>query len=141
MHSRQTGAAPVAPPDARDPAHEGRLAPEREDEVTELQLTEDQKAELRAELCGGEKASSDVRIVILQRGWVMVGRYLRAGDDCALTNCSVIRLWGTTKGLGEIAEGGPTSKTVLDKCPTARFHALTIVASLDCVESKWRKHL
>ena len=109
--------------------------------MTELQLTEDQKAELRAELCGGEKASSDIRIVILQRGWVAVGRYYQDGDDCCLTDCSVIRLWGTTKGLGEIAEGGPTSKTILDKCPTLRFHRLTVIATMDCVESKWHKRL
>jgi len=78
-----------------------------------------------------------LRIVILQRGWVFVGRFTRTGNDCLLTNAAVIRIWGTTKGLGQIAEGGPTSITVLDRCPDVRFNELTTVAYIDCVESKW----
>ncbi len=84
---------------------------------------------------------SPIRIVILQRGWVKVGRYFQDGSNCRLADCAAIRLWGTTKGLGEIAEGGPTSKTVLDKEPTCRFHELTVIAMIDCKESKWTKHL
>ena len=107
----------------------------------ELELTDEQKAQLKKELCNGEKPSSDVRIVILQRGWVMVGRYSESGDECKLTDCSNVRIWGTSRGLGEIAEGGPTGSTKLDKQPVTRFHKLTVIATIDCVESKWRKHL
>jgi len=109
--------------------------------VPELELTQEQADALRKQLCNGEKPSSDVRIVILQRGWVMVGRYSEKGDECMLTDCSNVRIWGTTKGLGEIAECGPTSSTKLDKQPVTRFHKLTVIATIDCVESKWRKHL
>lgn len=76
------------------------------------------------------------RIVILQRGWVMVGNWNQDGEDVVLTNARVIRVWGTTKGLGELALSGPTSKTVLDDAGTARFHVLTVIAALDCV-SGW----
>jgi hypothetical protein len=107
----------------------------------ELELTDEQKAQLKKELCSGEKPSSDVRIVILQRGWVMVGRYSESGDECRLTDCSNVRVWGTTKGLGEIAEGGPNGSTKLDKQPVTRFHKLTVIATIDAMESKWRKHL
>lgn len=78
------------------------------------------------------------RIVILQRGWVFVGNYYQDGHNCTLENASVIRSWGTTKGLGEIAENGPTAKTVLDKCNTVRFHELTIIATIDCREENWK---
>jgi hypothetical protein len=105
-----------------------------------VELTEDQKRELKAELCRSN-GNSDVKIVILQRGWVAVGRYKQDGDECTLTDASVVRIWGTKKGLGEIAEGGPTSDTKLDKCPTLRFHRLTVIATMDCVEGKWSKHL
>jgi hypothetical protein len=87
------------------------------------------------------KTSGDIRIVILQRGWVVVGRYSQEGSNCKLTNASVIRFWGTTKGLGEIAINGPTSKTILDKSPDIRFHELTIIATIDCVESVWNTKL
>lgn len=82
-----------------------------------------------------------VKITILQRGWVCVGRYIKSGDERRLENASVIRLWGTSKGLGEIATGGPTSSTKLDPAGTVRFHALAEVASIDCDSEKWKAHV
>jgi hypothetical protein len=84
--------------------------------------------------------SKDIRIVILQRGWVLVGRFFQGGSDCKLEQASVIRKWGTEKGLGELVSG-PTSSTVLDPCGVSRFHELAIVATLDCEAQKWEKHL
>ena len=84
--------------------------------------------------------SKDIRIVILQRGWVMVGRFSKDGQDCKLETASVIRKWGTEKGLGEIISG-PMPSTVLDPCGVSRFHELAIVATLDCEVGKWEKHL
>jgi len=85
----------------------------------------------------------DVKIVILQRGWVMVGRFERNGADCKLYNASVIRRWGTEgKGLGYIAKNGPTADTILDKCyGVVEFDNLTTVAMIACEESKWKKEL
>lgn len=82
-----------------------------------------------------------IKIIILQRGWVMVGRFSQQGTECKLTNAAVIRNWGTSKGLGEIAEGGPTSSTKLDPVPTVTYHELTAIAAIDCEESKWKDHL
>ena len=85
-----------------------------------------------------ETIKGDIKIVILQRGWVMVGRFERCGNDCRLSNASVIRAWGTTKGLGEIAKNGPTDKTTLDKCyGLVEFDYLTVVAMVSCEEKKW----
>lgn len=78
-----------------------------------------------------------LRIVILNRGWNLVGYFTQEGSQCKLTNAAVIRRWGTTKGLGQIAENGVTKATILDKCPDVRFHELGMVASIDCVEEKW----
>jgi hypothetical protein len=83
---------------------------------------------------------SPIRIVILQRGWVAVGYYEQDGDNCVLRDASVIRVWGTTKGLGELVTG-PTSKTVLDRSGTMRFHALAVVATLDCEVTSWAARL
>lgn len=81
----------------------------------------------------------DYKIVILQRGWVMVGKLERSGSECKLHQASIIRYWGTTKGLGEIAASGPTSKTILDKCGgLVEFDYLTVVASISINEEKWR---
>ena len=76
-------------------------------------------------------------IVILQRGWVVVGRVTRSDNQLIITEASVVRRWGTTSGLGEIAMNGPTANTILDKCGTVRVHELAVVATMDCVEAKW----
>lgn len=82
------------------------------------------------------------RIVILQRGWVVVGKYYQDGDDCRLENGAVIRIWGTTKGITELVNGPIANKTILDKSEyPIRFHELTIVAMLDVNEAAWAEHL
>ena len=86
------------------------------------------------------KPTGDIKIVILQRGHVAIGRLSKDGDMCKLTGASIIRVWGTTKGLGEIAYEGPTDKTKLDKCPDIEFHILTTIATIDCMEEPWESH-
>jgi hypothetical protein len=66
----------------------------------------------------------------------MVGEFKQDGHQCTLENASVIRLWGTTKGLGELLNG-PLSGTKLDPCGHVEFHELTMVANLKCVADKW----
>jgi hypothetical protein len=82
------------------------------------------------------------KIVILQRGWIMVGKLERKGAECKLHNASVIRTWGTTKGIGEIAENGVTATTKLDKCfGVVEFDYLTVVATIACNELKWKDNV
>jgi hypothetical protein len=80
---------------------------------------------------------SPTRIVVLQRGNIIVGTWHENGDEITIDNAAVIRVWGTTHGLGEIARGGPTPKTVLDRCPPIRFHRYTVVMSIDCDGPAW----
>jgi hypothetical protein len=94
-------------------------------------------AYVREDSVSKEEVKGDIKIVILQRGWIMVGRFEREGNDCKLHNASVIRSWGTTKGLGELALG-ITISTKLDKCNgLVQFDYLTVVAMVDCKEDKW----
>lgn len=85
-----------------------------------------------------ETIRGDIKIVVLQRGWIVVGYFSKSGSDCKLEKANVIRSWGTTKGLGEIAQNGPTSNTKLDKCfGLVEFDTLTVVMSIACKESVW----
>lgn len=95
--------------------------------------------DVKSQLAKKSITPSKRQIVILNRGWVVTGNYSEKGDECTLTNASVIRVWGTTKGLGEIAEGGPTSSTKLDPVPDIRFHKMTMVARMDVNETNWDK--
>lgn len=103
----------------------------------EIEVSESELKKLKGN-CGN--SNSPIKIVILQRGWVFVGRFSKVGTECKLDNAYCIRQWGTTKGIGELVSG-PTSSTKLDDCGTVRFHELTIIASIDCEESKWNSKL
>ena len=79
-----------------------------------------------------------LKIAVLQRGWVFIGRFSQEGEQCKLTNAACIRIWGTKSGIGEIAAGGPTKNTVLDRCPDVNFHVLTAILVMDCTEARWK---
>lgn len=77
------------------------------------------------------------QIIVAQRGWVFVGEVSTEGEQVKIENASCIRRWGTTKGLGELAQNGPRPNTVLDSMGTVRLHSLAVVASIDCEAEKW----
>lgn len=83
--------------------------------------------------------TGDIKIVVLQRGWIYIGRFERNGNDCKLHNASCIRIWGTTKGLQELVNGA-TSKTILDKCEgIVEFDWLTVVHTITVNKTKWNQ--
>ena len=84
-------------------------------------------------------SKKDIKIVILQRGWVFIGQWFQKGSNCWLENAYCIRKWGTTKGLGQLAMEGKLNDTELDKTPTVRFHELTVIATINCDEGKWKE--
>lgn len=85
--------------------------------------------------------SENIRIAVLQRGWVVVGHYKQDGEMCNLTHCAIIRNWGTTRGLGQIAKEGPTKSTILDKCEDIEWHVLTGIFTMKCMEEVWKSVL
>jgi len=91
--------------------------------------------------CQSNNITSPIKIVVLQRGWVVIGRFERKDNDCKLYNAHIIRSWGTEKGLGELAKG-KTSKTVLDKCHgIVEFDYMTTILLINCEEEAWSKIL
>ena len=80
-------------------------------------------------------------IVILQRGWVVVGDLFKNGEEYVLRNGAVVRRWGTTNGLGELASEGKRSETKLEPIPETKFHELTVIAMIKCEETKWKNCL
>ena len=110
------------------------------------ELTLGQVKELRSVFGSKITTNQDVLVtevlnLVLQRGWVVVGRYTRKGQYVYLTDANIIRSWGTTKGLGELAFSGPTSDTKLDPLPELEAHILTVVLTTQCVGEKWEQKL
>ena len=86
-------------------------------------------------------ASKDIQIVVVEGGWVLVGIAKLTGvqsQTLELTGAHVVRHWGTTKGLGEIALDGPTKQTVLDKLGMAFVQLKQVRFTIPCNASKWK---
>ena len=85
-----------------------------------------------------KKVLSRFAIVVADRGFVFVGDANISDDWCVITGCKNIRRWGTTCGLGELAEKGPREKTVLDECGVVRIPMDSVACMLDSDGSKWQ---
>jgi hypothetical protein len=83
--------------------------------------------------------SKDIRIVILQRGWIVVGVYSQVGNKCYIENGYNIERWGTTEGLGELAYKGKLPETRLRKLPKLEYNELTEVLNIKCNNCEWEK--
>ena len=74
------------------------------------------------------------KIVVCQRGFVYAGHVEFRGDYIIITDAVNLRVWGTTKGLGELALTGATPETKADDCGTVRVHELAVVSMIDAKE-------
>ena len=79
-------------------------------------------------------------IVVLDRGFIYVGDTEYDGEWCTITNAKNIRKWGTTNGLGQLVNDGPTAETKLDVINgTVRCPARAVISLIDTEKSKWSK--
>lgn len=82
-----------------------------------------------------------MNIYVMERGFVLVGRPTESRDALfiVLKDCGVVRRWGTTKGLGELATKGPQRETVIDREPDGvRIRATAIYREIPCADSAWK---
>lgn len=73
-------------------------------------------------------------IVVIQAGWVAIGEVTRHRDlgITKITDAKIIRTWGTTKGLGQIALEGPTSETILDESGVIEVYDHAVIMTFKC---------
>jgi hypothetical protein len=79
----------------------------------------------------------DVKIVVLDRGFVYVGRVEQGADWLTIRNAKNIRVWGTTKGLGELVSG-PLKDTKLDAVGIVRAPMRAVISVIDASEASWK---
>jgi hypothetical protein len=73
------------------------------------------------------------QIVVISSGWVAIGDVTQTLTHTIINDASVIRTWGTTKGLGQIALEGPTKDTILDYAGTITCMNHAVLFLIDCV--------
>ena len=79
-------------------------------------------------------------IVVLDRGFIYVGKVTVDGDWCVIENAKNIRVWGTTNGLGELVNG-PTKTTKLDAVGNVRAPLRAVISIIDANDEKWNSSL
>lgn len=83
------------------------------------------------------RCDGDIKIVVADRGFVYVGKVEETDSFVRLVNASNIRVWGTTKGLGELVSG-PMSGTKLDKVGTVKIPTRAVISIIDVEQAKWK---
>lgn len=77
-------------------------------------------------------------IIVLQRRFVLVAEVPPNQKDnllITLGKSAIVRRWGTSEGLGELANKGPLPDTILDKEPKESKIALfAIIRCIPCSE-------
>lgn len=86
-----------------------------------------------------EDPKGEIEIVVLDRGWVVVGQVSIKGEEVVIKKGHVIRRWGTTNGLGQIAQEGPTADTKLEAAPLIKTTLGAVVCRFGCDQDKWDK--
>lgn len=85
----------------------------------------------------------DINIYVMDRAFVLVGETVSDGGEWVkLKRCAVIRKYGTTRGLGQIALEGPTKETILDSEPEGTaIHMRYVLRRIPCNANAWNKWL
>lgn len=76
-------------------------------------------------------------IVVLDRGFVYIGKVTIDGDWCVIESAKNIRVWGTTNGLGELVKG-PTKSTKLDQVGNVHAPMRAVISVIDVEADKWK---
>lgn len=58
----------------------------------------------------------DIKIVVMDKGFVYIGHVLIDGDDFEITNARCIIRWGTTEHLGQLVNGPLENTKLGDPC-------------------------
>lgn len=90
------------------------------------------------------EGNEGLNIYRLDDGTTLVGIGAQDPDDYAtinLTYVAIIRYWGTTAGLGQLALEGPQSKTKLDPEPPGSFNRRYLRRRIRCHHKPWEVYL
>ena len=88
-------------------------------------------------------SESQIRILVLDRGFVLVGR-CPDPEGYALwlpvEDARIVRRWGTSRGLAELV-AGPLPDTVLDAPASERVPLRAVLRVIEVDQDRWAAHL
>lgn len=81
--------------------------------------------------------TTKLQIAVLDRGFVYVGQCTIGDQGLTITEASCVRRWGSTGGLGELAQKGPQTNTKLDPAGTVHAPMSSVIHLIDCDATAW----
>lgn len=85
-----------------------------------------------------DPSAKQLSIVVADRGHVWVGEVTeRSADWVKISGARVIRRWGTTDGLNQLANDGPRRDTKLDAPADLEVRTGAVIAIIPCEAEKW----
>ncbi len=77
-------------------------------------------------------------LVVADRGHVWVGVVRTDAEWAYVQGARIVRVWGTTRGLNQLAVDGPLPNTKLDAAATiVKVARRAVIALVPCETSKW----
>ncbi len=84
-----------------------------------------------------------MNLYVMEERWVIVGEpdsTSPCGMMVTLKACGVVRIWGTSAGLGELAESGPLAATRIDREPDGvQINTRFVMRCIPCEGKAWAK--
>lgn len=84
---------------------------------------------------------SELRIIVWDRGFVSVGYFSLENGVVTVTQGSVVRRWGTLRGLGQLALKGPQKNTILEFEGFTQGPFLNVIKTIRCNPEAWEGKL
>lgn len=82
--------------------------------------------------------TSSLQIVVLDKGFVFVGKVEFEDNFILIHDAKCVRRWGTKAGLGELALKGPLEETILDHTGELRAPMSAVIFQISCNTSAWK---
>jgi len=83
------------------------------------------------------EADHGLCLVVADRGHVWVGHAKDAGDYTMIEGARIVRRWGTSNGLNELAKKGPLESTKLDAPAGVKVARRAVIAIIPCEVAAW----
>lgn len=86
-------------------------------------------------------------IFVCDRGWVVIGEpdpvREHPPQSVLLHRAAVVRRWGTSSGLGQLAAEGPLEETILDPAPEGIIVPFSAMVGpwFPCSKEAWQNYL
>ena len=81
-----------------------------------------------------------IKIVVLERGFIYVGRTEPANEEITIHGARSLIRWGTSHHLGELHDG-PLKDTKLGASCTVRARLDQLIHTIEVSQDAWSKHI